>query len=65
MEINNNTEIFDFDKCMRATLKTVNDHNLRKLCLLITQEFSRRGIADLFTKLMRITNTYIEYHYML
>lgn len=46
MEINNNTGIFDFDKCMRATLKTVNDHNLRKLCLLITQEFSRRGIAD-------------------
>lgn len=50
MEINNNTGIFDFDECMRATLKTVNDHNLRKLCLLITQEFSRRGIADLDDK---------------
>lgn len=50
MEINNNTGIFDFDKCMRATLKTVNDYNLRKLCLLIIQEFSRRGIADLDDK---------------
>ena len=50
MEINNNTGIFNFDECMRVTLKTVSDYNLRKLCLLITQEFSRREIADLDDK---------------
>ena len=50
MEINNNTGIFDFDECTRVTLKTVSDYNLRKLCLLITQEFSRREIADLDDK---------------
>lgn len=50
MEINNNKKMFCVDDFMRETVKQIDDLWLRKLCLLITQEFSRRGIADLDDK---------------
>lgn len=50
MEINNNKKMFCIDDFMREAIKQVDDLQLRKSCLLITQEFSRRGIADLDDK---------------
>ncbi len=47
MKINNNKEFFCGDDWIKETLKQVDDLWLRKLCLLVVQEFTRRGIADL------------------